>query len=102
MLTTVAASFEPFTISLHSFGTFPKWKKPRVLWIGISDGLERYKSLVSTLKQEWKKHKVPGLDETLKIQPHLTIGRWNDVYVNSLQGEMVRDVLGMSSEMFSG
>jgi 2'-5' RNA ligase len=93
VLKAVAGRFEPFTISLRTFGAFPRWKKPRVLWIGMDEGLDRYKALVSALKQEWKRSKVPGLSSHVQVQPHITIGRWNDIYVNEIEGDMVKDVL---------
>lgn len=34
----VLNDLDPFEVEIKTIGVFPKWKKPRVLWVGIGEG----------------------------------------------------------------
>lgn len=75
-LDDVARQQRPFTLSLDALGCFPNERKPRIIWIGLRDGLRP----LQTLRE--------GLDESLQplgwtaddrpFHPHLTLGRVKD------------------------
>jgi 2'-5' RNA ligase len=72
----VAANLERFTVSLHGVGCFPNPRRPRVIWVGVSEGREAVMELHAALEQ-------PLLDlgcyrrESRPFTPHLTLGRVN-------------------------
>lgn len=83
VLSEVAKNCPEFDIELKGIGVFPKWKKPRVLFISIADGTGPLKNLESRLNQEWAKLKVPvPPGQEFKLRPHVTIGRWSEIIVN--------------------
>ncbi|ABL87749.1 2'-5' RNA ligase [Pyrobaculum islandicum DSM 4184] len=70
-LTTIR--FSKFKIALSGLGVFPDLAKPRVLWIGVSKGLENLVNLaniVRNLVDKYAEHR-----EDREFSPHLTIGR---------------------------
>lgn len=64
--------FSVFSMSFETVGSFPS-SRPRVVWIGISEGRNELSSLTSFLNQNLK---VLGFkSEKRKFSPHITIGR---------------------------
>jgi len=100
VMTQVVCSTKQFEIQIKGLGVFPKWKKPRVLYLGVGKGETEFKNLVSILDREWTSKKMPQTKE-VKLVPHLTIGRWNDLYVKKIQGDILKDVIGEFSEPIS-
>jgi len=93
VITDVVSNMEPFELELKTVGVFPKWDKPRVLWIGIGQGKEELKALTKSLERGFRD---VGISEQQKESaffqhPHLTIGRWEDIYVRTLQGDVAKD-----------
>ncbi len=68
-----AIEFEPFKVELRGLGVFPRPSRPRVIWVGISDGVEElskvYQSLEQGLIETGFKPEVRG------FSPHVTIAR---------------------------
>jgi len=91
---------KPFEIQFQGLGVFPKWKKPRVLYVGIADGSAHVRDLIGQLEYKWKEAGIPPQKE-LKTVPHITIGRWNDLYVKNIQGDILRDSVGNFVEPIS-
>ncbi|NMB41334.1 MAG: RNA 2',3'-cyclic phosphodiesterase [Firmicutes bacterium] len=77
-LRKLASRTSSFKISLAGLGAFPSPARPRVIWIGISDGR---KALVDLAKEIEKIYEdLQFKDATARInnkkyRPHLTIGR---------------------------
>ncbi len=70
----VVKRFSIFKTRLNGIGVFPNWRKPRVIWIGLGEEIER----LSTLREELQTGlKVLGFKpEKRPFAPHLTIGRF--------------------------
>ena len=70
----VVQRFSIFKTRLNGIGVFPNWRKPRVIWIGLGEEIER----LSTLREELQTGlKVLGFKpEKRPFAPHLTIGRF--------------------------
>ena len=63
-----------FDISFSGRGVFPARGAPRVLWIGISAGIDHLRSLQREVARRIATH---GLAlETRDFHPHLTVARW--------------------------
>ncbi|MCC6003162.1 MAG: RNA 2',3'-cyclic phosphodiesterase [Thermofilum sp.] len=62
-----------FKITLRGVGAFPNISRPRVLWIGVSNGAEALISLANQVREKLSSLKFPGTGE--EFQPHLTIAR---------------------------
>lgn len=62
-----------FRISLKGLGGFPNLKRPRVIWVGTSQGEKELVDLQSRIETELEKKGFPK--EERKFTPHFTIGR---------------------------
>lgn len=92
MVDEAVGSMEPFEIEVKTAGVFPRWDKPRILWLGVDKGKEELRQLRKRLEKGFKEIGLKDeAGEESKFSPHFTIGRWNDVYVKSLQGEIAKD-----------
>jgi 2'-5' RNA ligase len=65
-----------FTIRLGGVGTFPGRGRPRVIWIGITDGGERLAAMAAALEQAFVARGLGPGDRA--FSPHLTLGRVRD------------------------
>jgi len=65
--------FTPFSIQLSGLGVFPSLNYPRVVWAGMTDGVEQLKSIFTQLEQ---KIRALGFSaDAYGFSPHLTIAR---------------------------
>lgn len=72
-----------FSIQLSGLGTFPGFKKPRVLWIGITDQLNE---LVGLQKKIDYRLEIIGFEkEKRPFSPHITLARIGD---RALSGQL--------------
>jgi 2'-5' RNA ligase len=64
----------PFDLSFGGIGFFPERGSPRVLWLGVADGLTRLRRLHAALSE---RNFSPTLPELAKqpFTPHLTLAR---------------------------
>ena len=64
---------EPFEIVVNGVGAFPTKRKPRVIWIGVTQNADR----IRNLKMEIDSHleKLGYRSEKKKFTPHATIAR---------------------------
>lgn len=69
----VARSFPPFEVEVRGAGAFPNLRRPRVLWVGVSDPEGRLKGLFKALEKGLRKLGFP--EEERDFHPHLTLGR---------------------------
>jgi 2'-5' RNA ligase len=72
-LRRVAASHHAFDVSVGGLGVFPNERRPRVVWIGISQGADSLASLQSAVSEETKK--LGFKSEKREYSPHITLGR---------------------------
>jgi len=72
-----------FVLELSNIGFFPNERRPRVIWIGLSQG----KGQLTTLAQEIDERlSIIGFSrEKRKFSPHLTVGRIKKLYPDEQQ-----------------
>lgn len=83
MLTQIADSHAAFDLQIGGFGSFPNFKLPRVLWLGVnaSAGLA---SLQKNVENE--SARIGYEKEARAFSPHLTLGRVRQqIHPNDLQ-----------------
>lgn len=68
-----AAKVKPFDVSWSGFGAFPDYKRPKVIWAGVSRGEDLLEMFHLKLDSELTDFGFPP--EKKKFKPHLTIGR---------------------------
>lgn len=73
VVTKAAADFLPFDIALGGAGAFPNARRPRTLWIGVTQGEKELVSLQTAIERVLAKRGFPK--EHRAFHPHLTIGR---------------------------
>jgi 2'-5' RNA ligase len=61
------------TLSVGGIGTFPKGKRPRVIWVGIGGEVDRLKGVKDALEDALYPLGYPK--EERPFNPHLTLGR---------------------------
>jgi 2'-5' RNA ligase len=62
-----------FTMSLKGMGTFPDFKRPRVIWVGTGSGQEELSGMAGRIEDEMEKIGFPK--EKRRFSAHFTIGR---------------------------
>lgn len=68
--------FSSFKIVVGGVGCFPNAKRPRVIYLGIKDGLEKLREISNIIE---KSMEIFGYErEKREFTPHLTIGRVKD------------------------
>lgn len=67
------AGMSPFLLTAERLGVFPNWRRPRVVWVGLSGALNALQSLHENVEQAMTK--LGFEPEARKFNPHLTIGR---------------------------
>jgi len=72
-LSRVGASHRGFDISIGGLGVFPNERRPRVVWIGVSQGADSLAALQSSVSGEMKK--LGFKPEKRLYSPHITLGR---------------------------
>jgi len=69
-----AASCPAFSLNLSNLGCFPNTRRPRIVWIGVSDETDTLTKLHQILGEQL--HQRIGFQpESRPYSPHLTIGR---------------------------
>ena len=64
--------FSTFSVTFASIGVFPKPNSPRVIWIGVNDGVNELEKLAETIRA---KLSDIGFSPDKKFKPHVTIFR---------------------------
>ena len=64
--------FSIFSITFASIGAFPKPNSPRVIWVGVNDGVNELEKLAETIRS---KLSDIGFSPDKKFRPHMTIFR---------------------------
>ncbi|HDI52934.1 MAG TPA: RNA 2',3'-cyclic phosphodiesterase [Candidatus Bathyarchaeota archaeon] len=67
------SSFKPFRVGFRGVGAFPNTHRPRVIWIGVSEGAEELKRLHARIEKGLLSLGFRGEDRS--FTPHLTIAR---------------------------
>ncbi len=64
--------FSAFSITFASIGVFPKPNSPRVIWIGVNDGVNELEKLAEMIRSKLSQL---GFNPDKKFKPHVTIFR---------------------------
>lgn len=73
IMLSVCVDAAPFAVGVSGLGTFPSWRRPRVLWAGLADA-SALQRLQGALAAGLAAHGFP--QEPRPFRPHLTLGRW--------------------------
>ena len=65
--------FTPFTIRVRGLGVFPGISFPRVVWVGMTDGVEQLRSIFDQLEPQLRL--LGFAKDAYGFSPHLTIAR---------------------------
>jgi RNA 2',3'-cyclic 3'-phosphodiesterase len=63
----------PFDVICRGVGAFPRPERPRILWLGMSEGREALIALQATVEKALQPLGFRG--EARQFEPHLTLGR---------------------------
>ena len=67
-------SFKPFTIKVQGLGAFPSYERPRVIWVGVTEGFKEVQEIYRDLRP--KLQAIPlRLESEEEFVPHITIAR---------------------------
>ncbi len=64
---------ESFNIKLSGLGIFPNWNRPRVLWAGLTEGIEESNILFENVEETL--FELDFEPERNKYHPHITLAR---------------------------
>jgi 2'-5' RNA ligase len=70
----VCATRPPFTVSVETVGCFPNPRRPRVLWVGVGEGMQELVGLHDALEAALEKLGCYRREER-QYKPHVTLGR---------------------------
>lgn len=73
MLRQLATSMEPFALGLSGVGAFPSVSAPRVIWVGLGEGVEAAAHLAQAIEREGASIPLPREDRPFSA--HVTLGR---------------------------
>jgi 2'-5' RNA ligase len=76
LLDKVVADLQTVASSIDTLGAFPNLHRPRVIWTGLSGGLEELSKLAGQI--ELGVRELGFEAETKGFKPHLTLGRVKD------------------------
>lgn len=72
-LQKVSRKHSPFKMSIGGIGTFPNFRRPRVIWIGVNRGSKQVIQLAESVEKAMTK--LGFSEERHSFTPHLTLGR---------------------------
>ena len=82
-LQQACAGTPPLTLRLEGLGCFPTFKRPNVVWLGVTGDVDALKALAQRVSQETKK--FGEHDEKRAFKAHLTIARLRDAPFRELE-----------------
>lgn len=71
-IASIAGNHRPICIEIGSIGTFPNLYRPRVLWVGLTQGANKITTLANAVIRELGKLGYPSEN---RFHPHLTLAR---------------------------
>jgi len=73
-LKEITSRYSPFITRLSSnIGIFPTYKMPRIIWVGIKEGISELKELYNSIENNLSNQGFPREDK--EFSGHITIGR---------------------------
>ncbi len=82
-----AASIPRFSIRVKGVGAFPSLSRPRVIWVGISEGANFLKKLRDMLEPCLRSYAKPDHAE---FRPHITVARVKGRFDRACLAEVMR------------
>lgn len=67
-----AEEYVKFQVRIEGVGAFPSASRPRVLWVGVTEGFERLRAVREGLEGCLRPYAQPDREEFV---PHITVGR---------------------------
>ncbi len=67
-----AGEYVKFQVRIEGVGAFPSVSRPRVLWVGITEGFDKLRVMRDGLEQCLRSYAQPDREEFV---PHITVGR---------------------------
>ncbi|MEM0347883.1 MAG: RNA 2',3'-cyclic phosphodiesterase [Zestosphaera sp.] len=74
-----ANEFTKFQVRIEGVGAFPSVSRPRVLWVGITEGFDKLRAIRNRLEECLRRYAEPDREEFV---PHITVGRVKGSYDN--------------------
>ena len=95
LLNDIASNIQVFKIKLSKAGAFPDINRPRVLWIGISDGFNESLDIFNRLEEKLSELEIEK--EGRPLHPHFTLARIKflkekDKFKKEVESKVVPDV----------
>lgn len=91
----------PFVASLSGAGAFPSRRRARVLWVGVSEGADRFATLAGEVQAETAERGFPP--DRREFQAHFTVarfrGRSDATLVVDQVGRLLEGGAGIASEV---
>lgn len=72
----VASKHDAITMNIDTIGSFPNLKRPRAIWCGMHDEIERLSAIAGNIEAEMVRIGFPSEGKPFKA--HLTLGRVRD------------------------
>ncbi len=89
VLRKVVPAFDAFSFTLSGLGAFPKAKRPRVLWLGVTEGASQLSKLYYQLADDLEHLRLER--DRKAFRPHVTLARirdrqrWSDSIVEKVE-----------------
>lgn len=90
-------SFEPFRMALKGVGVFPNLRRPRVVWAGITEGVEALTAIFRDI--EPRLVEMDFKPESRPFSPHITIAR---VRSGRNRDRLIEEVMALEDTDFGG
>lgn len=90
-------SFEPFRMALKGVGVFPSLRRPRVVWAGITEGVEALTAIFRDI--EPRLVEMDFKPESRPFSPHITIAR---VRSGRNRDRLIEEVMALEDTDFGG
>jgi RNA 2',3'-cyclic 3'-phosphodiesterase len=92
VLADVARQVLPFQLRVHGAGAFPSVRRPRTVWVGVTEGEQEVCALADAVERALQAEGFPR--ETRQFSPHVTVGRVRERGAG--QSELGRRICEMS------
>ena len=95
---TVSKKHKTFNMALQGTGVFPNFKRPRVLWVGVSP--ESKEPIIHLAHDLMNSLDFLKIDERKDFTPHITFGRIKSVY-DSVSLKSAIESMSIKTEEFT-
>jgi len=81
------ADIPKFSVRVKGVGAFPSISRPRVVWVGISDGINYLRKIRDTLEPCLRSYAKP---DHVEFRPHITVARVKGKFNKACLAEVMR------------